>query len=98
MPRASTPGCTSATGRVATSSSDIRHGGTVHVTDNDHHHWSVDLSPVNLSQITEVHVCTEISTTRELQPARLQQRDLPRPTLGPAILSDGAVRAGVDAQ
>ena len=41
---------------------DIRHGGTVHVTDNDHHAWSVDLSPVNLFQITEVHVCTEISS------------------------------------
>jgi hypothetical protein len=41
---------------------DIRHGGTVHVTDNDHHHWSVDLSPINLRQITEVHVCTEISS------------------------------------
>jgi len=40
---------------------DIRHGGTVHVTDNDHHSWSVNLSPENLSQITEVHVCTEIS-------------------------------------
>ena len=41
---------------------DIRHGGTVHVTDNDHHAWSVDLSPINLFQITEVHVCTEISS------------------------------------
>ena len=41
---------------------DIRHGGTVHVTDNDHHAWSVDLLPINLFQITEVHVCTEIST------------------------------------
>jgi len=30
--------------------------------DNNHHSWSVDLSPVNLSQITEVHVCTETST------------------------------------
>jgi hypothetical protein len=29
--------------------------------DNGHHHWSVDLSPANLMQITEVHVCTEIS-------------------------------------
>ena len=38
-----------------------RHGGTVHAGDNDHHPWSVDLSPINLLQITEVHVCTEIS-------------------------------------
>jgi hypothetical protein len=38
-----------------------RHGGIVHVTDNQHHHWSVDLSPTTLLQITEVHVCTEIS-------------------------------------
>src|SRR5262245_17841599 len=35
-----------------------RHGGIVHATDNDHHHWSVDLSPLDLKQITEVHVCT----------------------------------------
>jgi hypothetical protein len=40
---------------------DIRHGGTVRAPDNDHHDWSVDLSPINLRQITEVHVCTEIS-------------------------------------
>lgn len=40
---------------------DTRHGGSVHATDNSHHEWSVDLSPVTLFQITEVHVCTEIS-------------------------------------
>ena len=39
-----------------------RHGGTVHASDNLHHHWSVDLSPSPLMQITEAHVCTEIST------------------------------------
>jgi hypothetical protein len=40
---------------------DTRHGGIVRAPDDHHHHWSVDLSPVNLMQITEVHVCTEIS-------------------------------------
>jgi hypothetical protein len=40
---------------------DTRHGGTVQAPDNGHHDWSVDLSPINLAQITEVHVCTEIS-------------------------------------
>jgi hypothetical protein len=41
---------------------DTRHGGIVRALDNDHHSWSVDLSPLNLMQITEVHVCTEISS------------------------------------
>ena len=40
---------------------DVRHGGIVQANDDDHHHWSVDLSPLNPSQITEVHICTEIS-------------------------------------
>jgi hypothetical protein len=40
---------------------DTRHGGIVRAFDNGHHSWSVDLSPLNPSQITEVHVCTEIS-------------------------------------
>jgi hypothetical protein len=40
---------------------DTRHGGIVQAPDNGHHDWSVDLSPLNLAQITEVHVCTEIS-------------------------------------
>lgn len=40
---------------------DTRHSTTRRAPDNGHHHWSVDLSPVNLMQITEVHVCTEIS-------------------------------------
>lgn len=40
---------------------DTRHGGIVRALDNDQHHWPVDLSPLNLMQITEVHVCTEIS-------------------------------------
>lgn len=39
-----------------------RHGGIVQAPDNGHHGWTVDLSPVNLAQITEVHVCTEISS------------------------------------
>lgn len=39
---------------------DIRHGGIVRALD-DHDDWSVDLSPLNPKQITEVHVCTEIS-------------------------------------
>jgi hypothetical protein len=39
-----------------------RHGGSVQAPSNGHHSWSVDLSPVNLAQITEVHVCTEISS------------------------------------
>jgi hypothetical protein len=38
-----------------------RHGGIVEPEDNDHQSWSVDLSPVNLSQIVEAHVCTELS-------------------------------------
>jgi hypothetical protein len=38
-----------------------RHGGIVHATDNKHHGWSVDLSPINQSQIVEAHVCTELS-------------------------------------
>jgi hypothetical protein len=38
-----------------------RHGGIVQAPNNSHHAWSVDLSPVTLAQITEVHVCTEIS-------------------------------------
>ncbi len=38
-----------------------RHGGIVQAPSNSHHAWSVDLSPVNLAQITEVHVCTETS-------------------------------------
>jgi len=41
---------------------DTRHGGTVQAPDNSHHSWSVDLSPITLSQIVEVHVCTETST------------------------------------
>jgi hypothetical protein len=41
---------------------DTRHGGIVRAPDNGHHSWSVDLSPLNLRQITEVRVCTEISS------------------------------------
>ena len=40
---------------------DTRHSRTRRAPDNGHHEWSVDVSPVNLMQITEVHVCTEIS-------------------------------------
>jgi hypothetical protein len=40
---------------------DIRHGQTRHATDDGHWHWPVDISPANPAQITEVHVCTEIS-------------------------------------
>jgi hypothetical protein len=41
---------------------DVRHGGIVRSDDNDHHSWSVDLSPLDdPGQITEVHICTEIS-------------------------------------
>ena len=38
-----------------------RHGGSVYAPDGKHHHWSVDLSPLNPEHITEVKVCTEIS-------------------------------------
>jgi hypothetical protein len=38
-----------------------RHGGIVHVDGDDHDGFSVDLSPINLSQIVEAHVCTELS-------------------------------------
>ena len=38
-----------------------RHGGIVQAPDNSHEDWSVDLSPINLSQIVEAHVCTEFS-------------------------------------
>ena len=40
---------------------DTRHSRTRFAPDNDHYAWPVDVSPVNLRQITEVHVCTEIS-------------------------------------
>ena len=40
---------------------DTRHGGIVHVDGDDHDGFSVDLSPINLSQIVEAHVCTELS-------------------------------------
>jgi hypothetical protein len=39
---------------------DTRHGG-VRAPDNQHYRWSVDLSPLNLMQLTEAHICTEIS-------------------------------------
>ena len=38
-----------------------RHGGSVEPPDNGHEDWPVDLSPINLSQIIEAHVCTELS-------------------------------------
>jgi hypothetical protein len=38
-----------------------RHGGIVEPSGNGHQSWSVDLSPINLSQIVEAHVCTELS-------------------------------------
>ena len=40
---------------------DVRHGGIVHVDGDDHDGFSVDLSPLNPSQIVEAHVCTELS-------------------------------------
>ncbi len=40
---------------------DTRHGGSVRASDDDHHKWKVDLSPLNQGHITEAHVCTEIS-------------------------------------
>ena len=41
-----------------------RHGGIVEPSGNSHQSWSVDLSPINLSQIVEAHVCTELSDDR----------------------------------
>jgi hypothetical protein len=42
---------------------DTRHGGIVQApNDNNHHSWSVDLSPLTLMQIVEAHVCTELSS------------------------------------
>jgi hypothetical protein len=38
-----------------------RHGGIVEPSGNSHQSWSVDLSPINLRQIVEAHVCTELS-------------------------------------
>jgi hypothetical protein len=38
-----------------------RHGGIVEPAGNSHESWSVDLSPINLRQIVEAHVCTELS-------------------------------------
>ena len=38
-----------------------RHGGIVQASGNGHQSWPVDLSPINLSQIVEAHVCTELS-------------------------------------
>jgi hypothetical protein len=46
-------------GHIAT-----RHGGIVEASGNGHQSWSVDLSPVTLSQIVEAHVCTELSDDR----------------------------------
>lgn len=46
-------------GHIAT-----RHGGIVQASGNGHQSWSVDLSPVTLSQIVEAHVCTELSDDR----------------------------------
>ncbi len=40
---------------------ETRHSTTRYAPDKRHYHWSVDLAPVNPSQITEVHVCTETS-------------------------------------
>ena len=39
-----------------------RHGGIVQAPNNGLNTWSVDLSPTTLMQITEVHVCTELSS------------------------------------
>jgi hypothetical protein len=41
-----------------------RHGGIVQASGNGHQSWSVDLSPINLRQIVEAHVCTELSDDR----------------------------------
>lgn len=38
-----------------------RHSIIRRAPDNEHHHWPVDLSPLNFGQIIEVLVCTEIS-------------------------------------
>jgi hypothetical protein len=38
------------------------HSITRYAATNSHYSWSVNLSPANLMQITEVHVCTEISS------------------------------------
>jgi hypothetical protein len=46
-------------GHIAT-----RHGGIVQASGNGHQSWSVDLSPLTLSQIVEAHVCTELSDDR----------------------------------
>jgi hypothetical protein len=46
-------------GHIAT-----RHGGIVQAVGNGHQSWSVDLSPITLSQIVEAHVCTELSDDR----------------------------------
>ena len=40
---------------------DIRHSRTRQAPNNNHHSWPVDVSPQTLMQITEVHVCLEIS-------------------------------------
>jgi hypothetical protein len=37
------------------------HSGTKHVSGNGHQTWSIDMTPLNLSQIVEAHVCTELS-------------------------------------
>ena len=38
-----------------------QHGGIVRASGMGHQSWSVDLTPQNLSQIVEAHVCTELS-------------------------------------
>lgn len=38
------------------------HGGIVQASGNGLQSWSVDLSPINLKQIVEAHVCTELSS------------------------------------
>lgn len=38
-----------------------QHGGIVRASGNMHQAWSVNLTPQNLSQIVEAHVCTELS-------------------------------------
>jgi hypothetical protein len=38
-----------------------QHGGIVQASGNALQSWSVDLTPINLKQIVEAHVCTELS-------------------------------------
>jgi len=38
-----------------------QHGGIVRASGMGHQSWPVDLTPQNLSQIVEAHVCTELS-------------------------------------